>query len=119
MPYIKNRQVGVCPSNVTYRCGYGWNYPHMPYRTRYGGGRGLAYYQLPAEVMVFCDSNNYYWVYCPTHYPNWRDGYCAVSDRHNGGANCGFLDGHGKWEGRPTLLRTDVNGQRRWAHRNS
>jgi prepilin-type N-terminal cleavage/methylation domain-containing protein/prepilin-type processing-associated H-X9-DG protein len=119
MPYIKNTRIGICPSNPSYRCGYGWNYPHMPYRTIYGGGQGLAYYQLPAEVMVFCDSNSYAWVYCPIHYPNWSDGYCRVSNRHNGGSNCGFLDGHGKFESRETLLKTDVNGQRLWAHRNN
>jgi len=118
MPYIKNQQIGMCPSNPTYRCGYGWNYPHMPYRTLYAGGWSLAQYQLPSEVMVFCDSNSYAWVYCPVHYPNWSDGYCRVSDRHNDGANCGFLDGHAKWEKRDTLLKTDTNGQRLWAHIN-
>jgi prepilin-type N-terminal cleavage/methylation domain-containing protein/prepilin-type processing-associated H-X9-DG protein len=117
-PYIKNGQIGVCPSNIAYPCGYGWNYPHMPYRTVYAGGQSLAAYNYPAEQMVFCDSNSYVWVYCPIHYPAWSDGYCRVSNRHNDGANCGYLDGHSKWDKQISLLDTSAANQRRWAHTN-
>jgi len=117
-PYVKNGQVGVCPSNVGYQCGYGWNYPHMPYRTVYGGGFGLGAVSYPAEVMMFCDSNSYTWVYCPVHYPSWSDGYCRVSDRHNGGANAAFVDGHCKWLKRDVILNTDAQSQRLWMHTN-
>jgi prepilin-type processing-associated H-X9-DG protein len=115
---VKNGQIAMCPSNLAYRTGYGWNYPHMPYRTFYGGGAGLAAYNYPAQAMVFCDSNSYVWVYCPIHYPAWSDGYCRVSDRHNDGANCGYLDGHSKWEKRTNLLSTSTDNQYRWVHLN-
>jgi prepilin-type N-terminal cleavage/methylation domain-containing protein/prepilin-type processing-associated H-X9-DG protein len=118
-PYVKNAQIARCPSEPTYACGYGWNYPHMPYRTTYpGDALSLAKVSYPAEVMMFCDSNNFTWVYCPTHYPAHGDGFCRVSDRHNDGANCAFVDGHCKWLKRDTILQTDAQGQRLWRHTN-
>jgi len=118
MPYVKNTQIFLCPSQPNYAVGYGWNYPHMPYRTYYQGGFSIAMVNRPAEVLVICDSTAYPYIYCPIHYPAHGDGYCRVADRHNGGANVLFLDGHAKWMRRDNILRTDTQGQILWFHIN-
>jgi prepilin-type N-terminal cleavage/methylation domain-containing protein/prepilin-type processing-associated H-X9-DG protein len=124
--YIKSTQIALCPSATVRTAGsYGWNYPHMPYRAVYQPGAfSIADIKNPGEVMVFCDSNSYQWLYCPTengdNYDNGSNGgYNSISDRHNKGANCGFIDGHAKWLTRQYLLGGgDPAVQRLWMHTN-
>jgi prepilin-type N-terminal cleavage/methylation domain-containing protein/prepilin-type processing-associated H-X9-DG protein len=116
-PYLKNTQVLQCPSDKYVSLGYGWSYPHLPYRPIYAAQNpSLADIKYPAQSMWTCDSNAYAYVYCPVHYPNWSDGYCRVSDRHNGGSNVAFLDGHVKWMRRDKILDTGPEGQLLWLH---
>ncbi len=124
-PYIKNWQIFVCPTcgagNPTPGWGgYGYNYAHMspccimgpppkqPYR--------MPQYQLPAETIMLGDGqgscSNYLpstasqTIGCPvcfggnpcSGYPHYK-----LADRHNGGGNYGFLDGHAKWYKLDTL----------------
>ena len=117
-PYVNNAAIVRCPANPAYAVGYGWNYPHMPYRTYYGGGWAVESTRRPAEVMMMCDSNSYNWCYCPIHYPAWSDGYGRVSDRHNGGANVAFLDGHAKWMLQSAIIGTDAAASTLWRHTN-
>ena len=117
-PYVKNGNIAACPSQKTYASGYGWNYPHMPYRTFYAGGFSVGDITYPAEVMMFCDTSARVWSYCPIHYPGNGDGYGYISDRHSGGGNCAFADGHAKWMPREKILATDAAAQRLWLHTN-
>lgn len=116
-PYTKNADIIKCPSDKYSAVGYGWNYPHNPYRASYGGAMSMADLKAPAERLALCDSNAYWVVYCPTHYPNWSDGFCRVTDRHNGGSNVVFWDGHVKWLRQSDLLRSDNQGQILWGHK--
>ena len=117
-PYVKSTNLQQCPSDKYSTIGYGWNYPHMPYRSIYSHAiSGLGDIKYPAQSMWMCDSNVYTYIYCPTHYgPTFRDGACRVADRHNGGANVGFLDGHAKWMKQSLILDTGPQGQLLWLH---
>ncbi len=117
-PYIKNKQIGYCPSYQTAR-GYGWGHTHQPYRSGASTPMSLAQVNYPAEAMLFADSNNYNWVYCPhvTGHTNQE----LAPDRHNGGANCGFIDGHVKWLKMEAMIGDVVNNTsigRLWMHLN-
>lgn len=116
--YIKNTSLQVCPADKYSTIGYGWNYPHMPYRTIYSHAiSGMYDIKYPAQSMWTCDSNGYTWIYCPTDYgTTFSDGQCRVADRHNGGANVAFLDGHVKWMKLDQILQTDAAGQLLWLH---
>lgn len=122
VPYLKNTQIAICPSLSGSTYGYGWSYNHMPYRsgtTTIYAPQPLGSYNYPSEIMMFCDSASgttapYMWVYCPTHFPTTDGGKGYVADRHNGGANVAFLDGHSKWLGYSALRATTADGQRLW-----
>lgn len=110
-PYVKNLQLFVCPSvdgwslgpmismpaNTTFYGSYGWN--HLI------GGK-MANIIAPSEMLYTFDCRN-----C------WVDYNGAIWDRvsgrgigayygdtnlptawHNDGLNCGYVDGHGKWQ---------------------
>jgi len=130
-PYMRNHQLRICPSlsRASDRLGYGVNWRHTICYTiedsaTYGRNISLGDIEHPSRVMVLCDSSNpsagpsgHEAVYCPHCYPDaWPydiPNY-AVADRHNGGANCLFLDGHAKWYGLEAVLRTDSNSI--WGH---
>ena len=42
----------------------------------YGGAMSMADIR-PGGALALCDNNAYWVVYCPTHYPNWSDGFAA------------------------------------------
>jgi prepilin-type N-terminal cleavage/methylation domain-containing protein/prepilin-type processing-associated H-X9-DG protein len=119
-PYVMNEQVVVCPSEPGTTPGYGWNYPHAGYRLDLGHQLFLGDIQYPSEMMLFGDSNpgSYrYYLYCGPHWPGGiRDDTNVVSERHNGGANFGYADGHGKWVRTSSILSTSADAQRFWGH---
>ena len=109
-PYIKNKQVFVCPSYKTgtsYFQGYGWNV----YGIGYGGnhptrgqnagtpdpiydGIKLSMVKHPAELVVAGDTPG------PSMWANhWRlsDWATYAARTHNQGDNFFFVDGHAKW----------------------
>ncbi len=123
MPYLKNEQILVCPSAQTLTIGYAWNYPHMPYRFRYAPDpeAEMSYWHHPAEVMIIADkaietSGWSVFMYCPHHYPSYWDSpnNGNVSERHNGGSNVAYLDGHAKWLKHNTIQ----SDQMLWGHIN-
>ncbi len=116
-PYVKNVQCYACPSDsnpypissifaVPVRLSYGPNYYHV-----HGCGSGprkLSDIAYPAEAMSFMDSQfsstnqrGYVITYCRLHYPtgnsSGRDWNGMGLNRHNGGTNVSFVDGHAKW----------------------
>jgi prepilin-type N-terminal cleavage/methylation domain-containing protein/prepilin-type processing-associated H-X9-DG protein len=124
-PYIKNAQIGICPSDHSATAGYGWNYPHASYRTDLGWGFSLTDYNDPSAAMMFLDSKRCVWIYCPTCIayggiarPSPDDPDLYVSDRHNGGANCAYVDGHAKWQRRSFILSIGADSQAFWRHTN-
>ncbi|MFO8081900.1 MAG: DUF1559 domain-containing protein [Armatimonadota bacterium] len=118
-PYIMNEQVFTCPSSPRQPIGYGWNYPHGPYRLDRGQTLALAEISYPAEFMLFGDSNpdRYRWLYCGPHWPDGiHDDTNMVATRHNEGANFGFADGHAKWMRTSSILGDGPMQRRFWGH---
>ena len=110
-PYIKNRQVLICPSWPVYTLGYGWNYTYLTYNWgavaapgAYGyGGCPISMIAKPAETILLADSGAH-----QTSSGGWSNGMTYVITwaaepanyyvylRHNDIANVGFVDGHVK-----------------------
>ncbi|MEN6304106.1 MAG: DUF1559 domain-containing protein [Armatimonadia bacterium] len=126
-PYVKNKQVWSCPSypelaNPTYNkyLSYGWNYAEFGYRyvegetspTLYGWCTSLAAVDKPSETIIIGDNHN---DQTYARYLYRRTSWCA--DRHNGGGNLGFVDGHAKWLAQSELRKsvTGVAYPWRWA----
>jgi len=114
VPYIKNRQIWECPSydNVLNpgtcedrtRGGIGYNWSWDPAMGWDGSDRGwisfkkISVLERPAEFIILIDGT------CMGGTPyggralaGWQNGDWPAAWRHNGGANCGFADGHVKW----------------------
>ena len=106
MPYVKNTQIGQCPSIRP----HGWTYPggnllEYDYSMHFlVGSIALANIEMVSEVFVFGDGTwgdiTQYRLYI--HGPWLRAGtsYGAPPRfyRHNGGGNWVFVDGHAKWK---------------------
>ncbi|MCE5238863.1 DUF1559 domain-containing protein [bacterium] len=89
VPYIKNMQIWRCPSTsspISYGNDYGWNHNVFG-----GGGKSMGSIQNPAGLMFLTDKGSGGGPYVMS------GGYYMCSDRHNGGANVVFADGHAKW----------------------
>ncbi|MFO7945914.1 MAG: prepilin-type N-terminal cleavage/methylation domain-containing protein [Armatimonadota bacterium] len=117
MPYVQNEQLFTCPSSQhrfdgssSYSLSIGGNVWSLYYHTTWSGHHlGLAQCNRPSETMIFADSarahpsdpdnmdyaGHYYVQMDPfgTHSSNRG----KVAARHNGGANCTYIDGHAKW----------------------
>lgn len=92
--YIKNTNVFKCPSDPSYvwnvNISYGYNYRWLSRDTTWVSLTQIA---NPSETILVADAGVDY-VIAP-------DGYAGtnhkVSDRHSGGSNVLFVDGHVKW----------------------
>lgn len=123
-PYLKNRQVLLCPSDSSpwgsggggaiqpylyFSYGYNLNYlvnESNPNIYVLGmAGRPMTIIQRPAEKVLICDSES-----CAASglapCPVWTSDTKGFGDdvaiagfyRHNGGVNVGYCDGHAKWQ---------------------
>jgi len=125
-PYMKNWQVVICPSKVPF-FSYGVNGWHVIGCQGCNGTSALSSYKMPASTVWAAETgtsydyfnrdprgtpinnrpvsqdperNSFGFVMCPFRedyracgcYPTW-----ALTDRHQGGQNLMFLDGHSKW----------------------
>ena len=97
-PYIKNTQLFACPSRNTGCGGAGayrpWDYG---FNCAYLSGRALGDVGRPSETIIYADMwGGGDWRVSPV---NWnKSNRCwGTADRHNGGINCAFVDGHVKW----------------------
>jgi prepilin-type N-terminal cleavage/methylation domain-containing protein/prepilin-type processing-associated H-X9-DG protein len=101
-PYVKNIQIGTCPSDpesrdVGNRFSYGYNgyYLRDPAWGNAEGADVLSEITYPAECFVTGETQGGgFFLYLPTqtslhHLVKW--------DRHSGGSNYAFADGHAKW----------------------
>jgi prepilin-type N-terminal cleavage/methylation domain-containing protein/prepilin-type processing-associated H-X9-DG protein len=110
LPYVKNVQIFQCPSKKmatspfdgslldgTQNAGYGFNYAH------WGGavaghnpsGRSLGEADDASAVVLLVESPGLLYVGADNGHGWVRTDEAAT--RHNGGENCGFIDGHAKW----------------------
>jgi len=97
-PYVNNIGVYNCPStrqavwtgSYTGRHAYGYN-RHISTATFIGEMKEPSRFLLICDTALIEGSWNTFVVY-DSFYPN-----SHISDRHNGGANFGFADGHSKW----------------------
>lgn len=118
MPYIKNTQIMVCPSNrlkqppmlpcdhegntmLSDYCLFSWaggsGTQDDPYYQGLDANSSLAQVTKPAELVMLTEG----WTYTgPASIDNGKGctgwGECT-DDRHNGGACYAFVDGHSKW----------------------
>lgn len=125
-PYVKSTQIYFCPSSAStsyYSSNYGFVNQVVGYcqsRTGFtlptGGScatasapRAMSTVASPSERVFVSDAANWntevtYWYRTDnTGTPNATmatsvgGAYYWIDSRHNGGANCGFVDGHAKW----------------------
>ncbi len=123
-PYVKNRQVFICPSDshapvgpanpdgVQYLCSFGYNY-NLGNDSSSGSWvvriRTEADIQYPANTVMTFESldvvaGNSASSYDTLQQPEWAGGFYwsapgrgSAPGRHNGGDNLGFCDGHAKF----------------------
>jgi prepilin-type N-terminal cleavage/methylation domain-containing protein/prepilin-type processing-associated H-X9-DG protein len=109
-PYVKNAQITRCPSDKTRDPGYHFNCSPGFAWTFGGTYIDIARIALPAETLIIADGERNGYLSNPTYpvmgKPGWAANAwgcapnlpgCRVDERHNGGANFGFIDGHAKW----------------------
>lgn len=117
LPYVKNRQVFVCPTrpernaflswdgvtpddgvDALNPCGYGINVAHGVQGSTIAppAGSALAEIAEPSQTMLLADDGD--WRFTSgsiTH--GVTIAKQDATDRHNDGANQGYVDGHAKW----------------------
>jgi len=119
-PYLKNTQILHCPSSTNANIN-NHNYGMVQQVVGYSGSRpgftaggytcssgtaprSLADFDSPSERVFVADGSEYTiavhtWNFTANTDPLSPGGaYYWVEGRHNGGANCGFVDGHAKWQ---------------------
>lgn len=120
VPYIKNEQIYVCPSDKTLSLGYGYNYRHLRTSGSTGAGISIAKIDRPSERYVMMDGRARC-VYCVFCWPNpenegpYGDNW-YIRPRHNDGANVNFADGHAKWLDNSTIVNWSDNSRVAWGH---
>ena len=110
MPYIKNRQLYVCPSYNLDVNSYATP-RHLLQSSGGCNGQMIAKVPLPAEHVLMGDGAGSRG-YCGTNRAtactgrwgigNGTQGHMDIYQRHNGGTNFAFVDGHAKWQKAPT-----------------
>ncbi len=100
-PYLKNWQILTCPSHDTTGYSYGTNISDCGVSNGTTGHgylmcyRKVAWFEYPAETAAFLDSTGSSYVRRNTGEP---DNVQNETDRHNGGCNVCYFDGHTKWQ---------------------
>ncbi len=122
-PYMKNTQMLLCPSadNTACSCGFAGgvndpqyiqsNYIRNPFTTVgwYADmhGKKLAAFDIPAQTILESEGRRSWVHFSAWCYSNGADGRnCdpSIAARHNGTANCLYIDGHVKSQTVPTAV---------------
>lgn len=130
-PYVKNQQVFVCPSAPRTNSGYGETWADRGILsiglnrdiedTTYNIGYSLSQFQDPSITILLADSTpgatgtgaggaRGYQV----QYDRKVNAQSGINDRHNGGTNVGFVDGHAKWYASSRVLPLNNPAGLRW-----
>ncbi len=140
-PYVKNRQIFLCPSSERSIAPIPGFWPDTLQGTSYqmpmthvmregpSNPPKIGTFEAPAETAIILESNNaWYQHYCARH-GIWRSGQGPTTTYagktvimgtlgeitypyHNGGCNVAFADGHSKWMGITALA--DRNNMHLW-----
>ncbi|MHB8994350.1 MAG: DUF1559 family PulG-like putative transporter [Armatimonadota bacterium] len=125
LPYAKNTQMFVCPSdryfNATRGVGrYGANTYGLQYSplgvtsSIYNGGVALGMIESPSSVLMLGDDEGCGNGCCyPYNNLTASGSYGVPSKRHNEGGNWAFVDGHAKWQKQSTM-RYSAAGSAAW-----
>ena len=101
-PYVRNIQVFNCPStrSLQWTGAYSGALPYG-YNRHIDSAVFLGEMDRPSEFVLIGDTDSLEGT--PNTYLLYERFYVNshISDRHNGGANIGFADGHAKWVGVP------------------
>jgi len=110
-PYVKNNQVFICPSHRgavgghSFVGSYGYlcdgfapnpadpNYTGLPF----GGVYALSSIHRPSQLIMLGESEKATCRVCPAYHTHTFPPVWPVQDRHQGGSNLLFFDGHAKW----------------------
>ena len=106
-PYVNNTQIFQCPSEQWSHCtsGNGASVIANAYTWNYDGCRNttLSDIQQPSQQMITMDGEDPF-VISSTNYRNTAINALGTGlERHNGGANVAFCDGHAKWMNRGAI----------------
>lgn len=100
-PYMKNDQLLVCPSDRGHWISYGYNGYYLinpQWSSNSHAADYLAEIERPAEMIVLGEAReNGIFLYRPDQITNPDLAEHMTFDRHNGGCNYAFADGHSKW----------------------
>jgi len=87
-PYVKNKQVFMCPSSVR-------SDPAEQFAYNYAMNSSLSASTTPLKLPSVKEPTSILMVGDSTY--EWIDRAARIYARHNHGANLGFCDGHAKW----------------------
>ena len=100
-PYLKNDQILVCPSDQGQVRSYAYNGYHLvnpQWSYDEHDANTLAEIERPAEMIVLGESEqSQYFLYYPSQKAVEDLAWRWTFNRHNGGCNYAFADGHAKW----------------------
>lgn len=120
VPYIRNKQIYVCPSDISLTVGYGYNYRHLRVNGTTGEGISVSQIERPSERYLIMDGRTrcVYCVFCwPDPQAEGPYGDCwYIRPRHNDGANVAFCDGHAKWLSKNAIVNWSTDSRVAWGH---
>ena len=106
-PYIMNTQVFQCPSRSWITCTHGGQVARIQnaYLFNYAGCRSRAVGDIraPAEQILTIDGQDSFVISSANRRSTFITQMGNGLDRHNGGANAAFADGHSKWMSRGAI----------------
>lgn len=104
MPYLKNTQILVCPSQKKDRpVSYGLSYAVH--------GKSMGSWDDDTKVVAIGEAVGYeakYWSVLPLSADPATCSNVYIDPRHNNGLNIGFADGHAKWIAKNATENSDI-----------
>ncbi|MBD3292640.1 MAG: hypothetical protein GF393_06920, partial [Armatimonadia bacterium] len=113
-PYVKNEQIWICPSDQTRNCAQEgsvdmtgqWDQSYNFNTNIFDNGVELSELARVAETPLMLDGQDRNQVWGQPRWSSYVSTY-GDTERHNGGANVSYADGHAKWQPQNTLEAAD------------